>query len=92
LGITGGQPGSLGRHKGAGPPSENEIALAFAFGMTGGQPGSLGRQSGAGPPSENPIPEVLEEAIAEIVPSSIRPASAVVAIDFMALSLLMDRP
>jgi hypothetical protein len=86
-GIGGGQFGSVGRQYGTGPPSDGNAALTLAVGIGGGQFGSVGRQYGTGPPSENPIPwfEFFEDAIAEMVPSSIRPASTVVAIDFMAV-------
>jgi len=84
-GIGGGQFGVDGRQTGAGPPSEKWL---LADGMGGGQFGVDGRQTGAGPPSENPTVWVFEVAIAETVPSSIKPASKVVATDFMAVPLL----
>src|SRR6185369_8653921 len=84
-GIGSGQFGLDGKHTGAGPPSDGNASFAFTCGIGSGQFGDDGKQTGAGPPSENPTTWVFEAAIPEIAPRIIRPASAVVAIDFMAV-------
>ncbi len=85
VGIGGGQFGLLGKHTGAGPPSDFNFGFATTVGIGGGQFGLLGKHTGAGPPSENAAEvEFFEAAIPDTAPKIISPASAVVAIDFMA--------
>ena len=94
-GMGDGQFGVEGRHKGAGPPSE-KFATATVCGIGDGQLGVEGKHRGAGPPSENPTValEFLEAAIPETAARTIKPASKVVASDFinLSLSLLLCMP
>jgi hypothetical protein len=60
----------------------------LAVGIGGGQFGLDGQHNGAGPPSEKPVLGAFGVAMAEIVPTSIKPASNVEAIFFIVFLLI----